>query len=202
MEHRELTPERLTRAGIGSFFRPKDLEAIGIGSGELRTLLDAGVVERLSRGLYRLSAAELTEDSTLAAVCAKAPKAILCLLTALSYHQIGTQMPRQVWIGIPHKAREPRLPEVELRIVRFSGASLRYGVETVHLDGVPARITNPARTVVDCFRFRRRVGRAVALEALKEALAEGKATVTQIWRTAEMCRAKTLIEPYLVALSA
>ena len=102
------------------------------------------------------------------------PGAIICLLSALSVHGLGTQLPREVWIAIPHKARTPRLPELPVKVVRFSGASLRYGVESAVFEGVPARITSPARTVVDCFRFRRLVGKDVALEVLGDALRERK----------------------------
>ena len=132
---------------------------MGVDSRTLRRLVDDGSVERVARGLYRFTEAEPTEHYTLAAVCARVPDAIVCLLSALSVHGLGTQLPWQEWIAIPHKARAPRLPELPVRVVRFSGASLRYGVENAVFEGVPARITNPARTVVDCFRFRRLVGK-------------------------------------------
>ena len=155
----------------------------------------------MARGLYRVAEAEPTEHYTLAAVCARVPGAIVCLLSALSVHGLGTQLPWQEWIAIPHKARTPRLPELPIRVVRFSGASLRYGVEDAVFEGVPARITSPARTVVDCFRFRRLVGRDVALEALRDALDERKASADQISRAAEVCRAKALVGPVLEVLS-
>ena len=103
---------------------------------------------------------------------------------------------------MPHKAREPRVPELPIRVVRFSGASLEYGVVDTTFEGVPARITSPARTVVDCFRFRRLVGIDVAIEALRDAVYDRRATVGQIWRAAEACRAKSLIRPVLEALLA
>ena len=155
----------------------------------------------MARGLYRRTDAEITEHYTRAAVCARVPGAIVCLLSALSVHDLGTQLPWQVWIAIPHKARMPRVPELPVRVVRFSGASLRYGVEMVVFEGVPVRITSPARTVVDCFRFRRLVGQDVAIEALREALYDRKASVDQIWRAAEVCRAKSLVGPILEAVT-
>ena len=109
-------------------------------------------------------------------------------------------LPWQVWIAIPHKARAPRLPELPVRVVRFSAASLHYGVEKIVFEGVPARITSPARTVVDCFRFRRVVGKDVALEALRDALRDRRASADEIWRAAEVCRAKSLVGPVLEAL--
>ena len=167
----------------------------------LRRLVDDGSVERVARGLYHVADAEPTEHYTLAAVCARVPGAIVCLLSALSVHGLGTQLPWQEWIAIPHKARTPRLPELPVRVVRFSGASLRYGVENAVFEGVPARITSPARTVVDCFRFRRLVGKDVAIEALRDALRDRKASVAEILRAAEVCRARSLVVPVLEALT-
>ncbi len=195
------TPSRLREVGAQTFFRSRDLEALGLSFRELRRLLEDKSVERVAKGLYRPKSAEPTEHYTLAAVCARVPQAIVCLLSALRVHDLGTQLPREVWIAIPHKARAPRLPEFPIRVVRFSGPSLRYGIQKVSLEGVPARVTSPARTVVDCFRFRRLVGRSVAQEALREALKERKATVEEIWRAAEVCRARSLVAPYLEAMA-
>jgi len=191
----------LKEAGLGSFFRPIQVQNLGLSFAQLKSLVKNGSVERVSRGLYRLHNAEPTENYSLAAVCARAPKAVICLLSALKVHGIGTQMPREVWIAIPHKARVPRITQVPVRIIRFSGRSWNYGVTPVTLEGVPARITNPARTVVDCFRFQRLIGREAAMEALRDALRERKVTVDQIWRTAEVCRARSLVSPYLESFS-
>lgn len=174
---------------------------MGIHSRALQTLVDEGSVERVARGLYRVADAEPTEHYTHAAVCARIPDAIICLLTALRIHELGTQLPHKVWIAIPHKARMPHVPELPIRVVRFSAASLRYGVSDTTFEGVPVRITTPARTVVDCFRFRRLFGIHVAIEALHDALSERKATTAQIWRAAEVCRARSLVRPALEGLS-
>ena len=190
----------LRSLGAKTFFRPRDAAELGVDARALRRLVDDGSVEHVARGLYRLTEAEPTEHYTLAAVCARVPGAIVCLLSALSVHGLGTQMPWQEWIAIPHKARTPRLPELPVRVVRFSGASLRYGIENRVFEGVPARITSPARTVVDCFRFRRLVGKDVALEALRDALRARSASADEIWRAAEVCRAKSLVGPVLEAL--
>jgi predicted transcriptional regulator of viral defense system len=197
MRPRRLTAGRLRAAGIGAFFRPRDLQPLEIPFPELQRLVAAGSVEKVERGLYRLSAADITEQHSRAAVCARVPAAVLCLLTALSYHDIGTQLPHEVWIAIPHKARMPRVPDVKVRFVRFSGRYLEIGVESVRLEGVPARITNPARTVVDCFRLRRLVGFDVALEAIKWAIRDRKATPAEIYEVAKVCRAECLVAPYL-----
>ena len=165
----------LAKLGAQAFFRARDAAELGVDSRALRQLADEGAVERIARGLYRITAAEPTEHYSVAAVCARVPEAIVCLLTALNVYELGTQLPRKVWIGIPHKARAPRAPELPIRVVRFSGASLRYGVVDTTFEGVPARITTPARTVVDCFRFHRHAGKVVALQALRDAIGDGKA---------------------------
>ena len=198
----ETSLAHLRHLGVGNFFRPCDAADIGVDTRKLRRLVDEGAVERVARGLYRFTDAEPTEHYTLAAVCARVPGAIVCLLTALGVYGLGTQLPKHVWIAIPHKARSPRLPSLPVEIVRFSAASLRYGVVKASFEGVPARITSPARTVVDCFRFRRLVGREAAIEALRDALHERKASADEIWRAAEVCRAKSLVGPVLEALSA
>ena len=191
----------LRNLGAKTFFRQRDAAEVGIHSRALRRLVGDGSVERVARGLYRVAEAEPTEHYTLAAVCARVPGAIVCLLSALSVHELTTQVAWQEWIAIPHKARTPRLPGLPVRVVRFSGAALRYGVVNTTFEGVPVRITSPARTVVDCFRFRRLVGKDVAIEALRDALRDRKASVDQIWRAADVCRAKSLVGPVLDALT-
>src|SRR5207247_4754604 len=108
----------------------------------------------------------------------------------------------EVWLAIPHKARPPRVATNRIRLLRFSGAAWRYGVVDTEFEGVPARITSPARTVVDCFRYRNKVGIDVAMEALRDAVRSRIATVDQITVAAKMCRIRTVIAPYLAALSA
>ena len=198
--HSRPSASDLSSFGLKTFFRARDAAELGFDSRALRRLLDEGTVERLGRGLYRLAEAEPTEHYTRAAVCARVPGAVLCLLTALRVHDIGTQLPAKVWIAIPHKARTP-VTGLPVRVVRFSGASLRYGIEDTEFEGVPVRITSPARTIVDCFRFRRLVGKDVAIEALRDALRDRKASVDQIWRAADVCRAKSLVGPVLDALT-
>lgn len=192
----------LESLGGTTFFRQRDAAAMGVDSRTLRQLVDNGSVERVARGLYRVADTAVTEHYTLAAVCARVPDAIVCLLSALSVHELTTQIAWQEWIAIPHKARAPRLPGLPVRVVRFSGAALRYGVVDTTFEGVPVRITSPARTVVDCFRFRRLVGKDVAIEALRDALFDRKASVDQIWRAAEVCRAKSLVGPAIDVLMA
>ena len=188
----DLNIDVLRDAGIGNFFRPSQLEQLGIPYHKLRQLEAETVVERVGWGLYRLVDAEPTERYSIASVCARVPNAVVCLLSALQVHEIGTQLPRQVWIGIPHKARPPRLGGTGVRLVRFSGAAWRYGVEDIEFEDVPARITSPARTVVDCFRFERLIGREAAFEALQGALQENKVTSTDLIRVLDALPSRRL----------
>jgi predicted transcriptional regulator of viral defense system len=195
------TPAKLRKAGIGAIFRPRDLGTLAISFADLQRFVTEGSVEKVGRGLYRLAAAEPDETETIAMVASAVPSGIVCLLTALRIHDIGTQAPSEVWLALDRKARKPSRLPARVRIVRFSGAMLTYGVQTHPILGAPVRVTSPARTVVDCFRYRRKLGVDVALEALREALRTRKASVDEIMRAAEVCHARTVVRTYLEALS-
>ena len=186
---------------LPGLFRAADLEARGIPRGRLRTLLQSGAVERVARGLYRQVAVEPKELETVATVASAVPSGIVCLLSALQIHQIGTQSPHEVWIAVDRKARKPTNLPARVRILRFSGAMLTFGVQTRSIVGVPVHVTSPARTVVDCFRYRNKIGLDVALEALRDVVRSHKAGMDEIMRAAEVCRARTVIQPYLEALA-
>jgi predicted transcriptional regulator of viral defense system len=185
--------DKLHNAGLGAFFRPSQLETLGIGYHHLNRLMADGVVKRMARGLYRFSDTEPTERYTLAAACAKAPNSIVCLLSALQVYGIGTRLPKEVWLAIPHKARAPKIPDIKLRLLRFSGASWNDGIENIEFEGVKAHITSPARTVIDCFRFERLIGREAAMEALRDALRQKKVTVDALYRTLEAVPSRRLV---------
>ncbi|GIW53035.1 MAG: transcriptional regulator [Gemmatimonadales bacterium] len=187
--------------GLGAFFRFRDAVGLGLSPYALQRLVAAGEVEKVRPGLYRLADAEPSEMETIAMVAAVVPAGIVCLLSALSLHGLGTQVPHEVWLGLDRKARKPSRLPARVRIVRFSGPMLTYGVKTQRILGVPVRVTSPARTVVDCFRYRNKIGLDVATEALREALCTRKTTVDAILRTAEVCRARTVIRPYLEAMA-
>ena len=178
----ELSQDQLARAGIGNFFRPSQLEKLGVPYHQLRRLESANTVERVGWGLYRLVEAEPTERYSIAYVCARVPSAIVCLLSALQVYEIGTQLPHQVWIAIAHKARPPALATQRIHLVRFSGSAWTQGIDNTSFEGVPGRITSPARTIVDCFRFERLIGREAAVEALKESVQDRKVTIDELSR--------------------
>ena len=202
MERPRLTRAQLDSAKVGAFFRPRDVLPLGVTFRDLQRLVAAGTVDKVGDGLSRLSAVEPNEFETLAMVASAVPNSIVCLLSALRVHGIGTQSPHEVWIAINRKARKPRRLPARVRIVRFSGAMLTYGVVEQTMLGVPVAITSPARTVVDCFRYRNKVGIDVAKEALADALRSRITTVSEIVRAAEVCRARTVMRSYLEAFPA
>ena len=195
-----LNATMLREAGVGAFFRPRDLASLGVSHRKLRGLVSEGLVETVGNGLYRLSEIEPTEMETVALVAAAIPNCIVCLLTALVFHDIGTQSPHEIWIALDRKARKPSKPPARVRVVRFSGPMLTYGVIERSALGVAFRVTSPARTVVDCFRYRNKFGLDMALEALQDALMRRIATVDEIERAAEMCRVRTVMRPYMQAI--
>ncbi|SRR6266480_38471 len=187
--------------GLPGFFRAVDMEARGIPRRYLAAMQRRGEVQRVARGLYRLRSAPATELETIAAVSKRIPGAIVCLLTALHIHGIGTQAPRDVWIALDRKARKPQVSGLRVKVVRFSGPMLRYAIKTREVLGVTVRLTSPARTVVDCFRYRNKIGLDVALEALRDAIRSRKVTAGEIARVAEVCRIQTVISPYLESIA-
>lgn len=171
---------------LGAYFRPAEAQALGIGYDALQSMVQEGAVERVGWGLYRREDLEPTEHHDLAAVCARVPDSVLCLLTALQVHGIGTRLPAEVWLAVPNKARAPRVKGIRLRLVRFSGAAWNFGIVETKFEGVRARITNPARTVLDSFRYQRRVGGEAAKEALYDALRQRKVTVDALYRALDV----------------
>lgn len=192
-------PDTPPSPGAPAIFRLQDAERAGLTRGRLRGMVRRGEAAKVGRGLYRRGT-EATELDTVATVCARVPGGIVCLLTALVIHRIGTQLPPDVWIALDRRARTPRLEALPVHIVRFSGPMLRYGIEERRVQGVAVRITSPARTVVDCFRYRNKIGIDVALEALKDSLRTRRTSVDAIVRAAQVCRVDNVIRPYLEAV--
>jgi predicted transcriptional regulator of viral defense system len=133
-------------------------------------------------------------------VAKRVPEAVICLLSALAFHEITTQNPPAIWIALRKGSRKPALTSPSLRIVRLSGPSLTEGAENHEVEGVPIRVYSAAKTVADCFKFRNKVGLDVAIEALKDCLRQKKANVNEIYRYAKICRVSNVIRPYMEAL--
>jgi predicted transcriptional regulator of viral defense system len=182
--------------------RPRDLAARGLSREVLRRLVAEGRLERRARGLYVLTGTPAGAHETLAAAAARVPHGVVCLLSALRLHGLTTQDPAAVWLAVDRKARAPRAPELPLRIVRFSGAALTEGVEAHTFGGVRVRAYGAAKTVADCFKYRRKIGVDVAVEALRDYLRARAGTIDELWRYAAVCRVTNVMRPYLEALTA
>ncbi|MFZ1474666.1 MAG: transcriptional regulator, partial [Anaerolineae bacterium] len=143
---------------------------------------------------------EITEQHTLAEVCRRVPQGMVCLLSALRYHNLTTQSPAEVWLALGNSARAPKTDLLPLRIVRFSAAALAAGIEEHLIEGVAVRVYDPAKTVVDCFKFRNKIGLEVALEALRAGWRERRFTMDQLWRYATICRMINVMQAYLESL--
>jgi predicted transcriptional regulator of viral defense system len=180
--------------------RASDLDAIGAPRVVLTRLTAAGLLERVGRGLYRLPDAQVSEFESLVTIATKAPQAVFCLLTALQFHELTTQLPRQVWIAMPRGSHPPRLDYPPVKMVQFTGDAYSAGIEEVERDGIKLRVYNVAKTVVDCFKHRNKVGLDVALEALKDARSRNRASVDDIWRFAKVCRVANVMRPYLESI--
>lgn len=180
--------------------RPHELGEMGYPRTTLSRLVKKGVLDRVSRGLYRPVDADFTERQTLAEVAKTNPKAVVCLLSALLFHDLTTQLPRKTWLAVENKSWAPRQGPTRLEVVWLTGKAFSEGVEAHNVGGVPVRVYNPAKTVADCFKFRNRIGNDVAVEALRETLRERKATPAEIMRYAKICRVESVIRPYMEAL--
>lgn len=179
--------------------RAADLAEYGIPRVYLTRLVDDGVLERSSRGVYVLAGAEVTENHGLAEACRRVPHGVVCLLSALRFHGLTTQAPFEVWLAIDRKARLPKVDYPPLRVVRFSGPDLTAGVAARDVEGVAVRVTDPARTVADCFAYRNTVGTDVALEALRDCLRQRLASPDDLYRAAKARRMANVMRPYLEA---
>jgi predicted transcriptional regulator of viral defense system len=182
--------------------RPRDLEPEGLSRETLRRLTAAGDLARRGRGLYVVAEAASSEHEMLATASARVPHGVVCLLSALRFHELTTQNPSDVWLAIDHKARAPAVRDLPLRIVRFSGKARVKGVEEHEIDGVTVRIYNPAKTVADCFKYRRKIGTDVALEALRDCWRSKRCTMDELCRYAAVCRVRNVMRPYLEAVAA
>lgn len=191
--------ELVRKAGV---LRPRDLEPLGIPRTYLSRLYQAGRLERIGRGLYVLPSANATEHRTLAEAAKRVPNGVICLLSALRYHELTTQAPFEVWMAIGEKAWRPRVEQPRLRIVHFSKPALHEGVVVKKLEGVPVRIFNPAKTVADCFKYRNKIGLDVAIEALRACWEERRCSMDDLWHYADVCRVRNVMRPYLEALAA
>lgn len=184
----------------GETKRSRDLVAAGVSRTKVSRLVKQGQLVRIARGIYMRADDEPSEQAALVAVATRAPRVVFCLLTALRLHGLTTQAPFEVWIAIENKEHPPRLGYPPLRTMRFSAASLRAGIEQRTIDGVQIKLTNPAKTVADCFKFRNKIGLDVALEALREWRRSSSSSMDDLWRYARINRIANVVRPYLESI--
>jgi len=189
--------ELARKAGV---LRPRDLDAEGIPRVYLQRLLSEGLLVRPGRGIYVCASQEPTPCHSLAQACKRVPHGVVCLLSALQFHELTTQAPFEVWLAIRNNARRPQVDYPPLRVVRFSERSLECGVESHCVEGVDVRVYGEAKTVADCFKYRNKIGLDVALEALRDCWAKRKATMDELWSAATVCRVANVMRPYLASL--
>jgi len=196
---RDLAVSLIERHGI---MRLSDLKDYGVNPATLARLVEEGILQKPSRGLYELADADIEAAHNLAEVAKRVPKGVICLISALQFHEITLQLPRSVWVAIGSKDRKPAIDYPPIRVVRFGEKALMLGVETHTIDSVPVRIFDPAKSIVDCFRFRNTVGLDVALEALRMGWRARKAKPDDIVRYAQALRIWSVVRPYLESVVA
>ena len=183
------------------WLRASDLADAGVPRAVLTRMAASGQLERAARGLYRLPDSGSSEHEGLVTVASKVPQAVFCLLSALQFHGLTTQLPWQVWIAMPRGSHVPRLEYPPIRMVQFTGEAYTQGIETHERDGVKLHVYSVAKTVADCFKHRNKIGMDVALEALKDARAQGRASFDDLWRCAKVCRVSNVMRPYMEAVA-
>ena len=181
--------------------RSRDLEKRGISRVYLSRLVEQGKLIGVGRGLYSLPDAEVTENHSLVGASKRIPDGVICLLSALRFHDLTTQNPHEVWVAIRHHKWRPRQTGVKIRLVHFSGKTLAGGVEEHSIERVPVMIFSAAKTVADCFKFRNSIGLDVTLESLREYERKFPGQRDALWEYASICRVTRILEPYLEAMS-
>lgn len=184
------------------WLQPADLQGIAAPRVVLARLTASGQLQKAGRGVYRLAGAQPSENEGLAGIALRVPQAVFCLLTALQLHELTSQLPRQVWIAMPTGSHPPRISYPPLRMVQAGGQAYSAGIEVMERDQVPLRVYGVAKTVADCFKHRNKIGLDVALEALRDALAQKKASADELWHFAKIDRVAQVMRPYMEALGA
>ena len=178
--------------------RARDVARQGIHTSTLTRMTRSGALEKVGPGRYRLAtSSRTTEHHDLAVATAAVPRSVVCLISALRFHDIGTQLPGEVWIAVPRGTRVPRVSAPPIRVVNVSTAVFDLGIEEHRVEGQVVRIYSLARTVADCFRFRNKVGLDVALEALTEAWRNKRLKLDELNRIAKKLRVQRVMQPYL-----
>src|ERR1700674_4287422 len=184
----------------GGTLRTRDLITLGVHTDALYALRDSGKILELGRGLYRLAEADEAEHPDLAVVAARAPNAAVCLISALSYHGITTQIPSSIHLAVPRGSYHYIKLSMPVTLYRFNPKTFNEGLETHHIGGMPLRIYSAARTVVDCFKFRNKLGLDIPLEALRLARQRKRVQDRDLLHYARLLRVENPMSPYLQAI--
>ena len=171
----------------------------GIHPGTLYALRNARKIERLSRGVYRLAGGPPLKNPDLVIVAKRVPKGVICLISALAFHDLTTQVPHEVYLALLRGAEEPRLDFPPVRTFRFSEKSYAEGIETHQLNSVLIHVYNPEKTLADCFKFRNKIGMDIAIEALRFYRERKRVEIDKLLHYAEICRVANVMRPYLEA---
>jgi predicted transcriptional regulator of viral defense system len=177
--------------------RTRQALELGINRPTLSRMVKAGILVRESRGLYRLTAQQPLSNPDLTMVALRVPSAVFCLISALNYHNLTTQIPYQVYIALPRDTKAPKLDYPPINITYFSEAPYSAGIEEHTLDGISVRIYCREKTIADCFKFRNKIGQDVAIEALKDYLHQAGRDVHKLLEYAAIDRVSKIILPYL-----
>jgi predicted transcriptional regulator of viral defense system len=199
-KNRKISEKVLELAKARKIIRVRDLMEKGIHPEYLRRLCERGILKRISRGVYIPADSEISQNIGLAQIAKRIPHGVVCLLSSLQFHDIGTQSPSEVWVAIDRKSAKPQIDYPPVRIVRFSGKALSEGIERHQIEGVEVKFFNKAKTIADCFKYRNKIGLDVALEALKDCRQHKLCTNDQIWEYAKICRVANIMQPYLEAM--
>ena len=185
----------------GGMLRTGDALELGIHPRTLYSMRDSGVLERISRGVYRLADLPPLSDPDLASVATRIPQGVICLISALAFHRLTREIPHYVYVALPRGGEPPRLDHPPLRVFWLTDSVFRAGVQTLDLDGVSLRIYSPAKTIADCFKYRNKIGIGVAVEALRTLRERGDLDPDEILHFARVCRVEAVMKPYLQAVA-
>jgi predicted transcriptional regulator of viral defense system len=180
--------------------RARDLERVGLPTAVLYRLRDQGEIEQVGPGLFRHADAANTDKHGYVAAAKVVPAGVVCLLSALAFPEIGTQVPHEIWLALPAHSKRPITTTVPLRVVWFSGNAFTEGVETHTVEGVKVRVYSAAKTIADLFKCRNKIGLDVAVEALRDAWSRRLMNMDDVLRFAKICRVERVIRPYVEAI--
>jgi predicted transcriptional regulator of viral defense system len=198
MDKTEKILEIVRNKGI---LRPRDLDVYGIARIYLSRLLEKKLLRRVGRGLYVSVDTDPTSNHTIAQVCKRLPNGVVCLLSALQFHELTTQQPYQVWLALDRKAWKPKVSDLPVNMVSFGrGPVFKEGIEHHNIEGVDVKMYNPPKTVADCFKYRNKIGLDIAMEALRECRVRRKCLNDELWHYAKICRVSNIMRPYMESM--